>query len=573
MPKNEKDLETIDQEARAKAKLNEGSAWMSISSMVSRIIGVLYIIPWMRWIGDPHTGTQANALYSIGYNYYLIFLSVAIAGVPAAISKQMTNYMARGEYGTSRRLFKSGAILMTITGLVCALLLYLAAPALSQNLPAAREEDVVLVIRSLVPALAVIPLLSILRGGFQAYLEMKQSAISQVTEQIARVAYMLVAVFVIRQLLDGSVAAAVGHSTFAAFIGAVVAIITLVFYYIRDKDQYQLPEGYVDTNTVSTKSLLFEIVRVAIPFVITGSIVEVINLIDMNTYMPMMQQVSDLPHDQLVYQYGVFNANARRVIQIILSFATAIASTSVPVVTDTYIRELTHYRRAKLTQKVKASFTKTREVILHTLNLFSLIMLPASLGMALVAGPVYQLLYGIYDPLGEWYLQISSVMAIPMGLFSVLVMVLQAMDEQKRAMVGIALGVVMKLIVQYPLLAVFGSEGAMYASILAFVYMCAYYLVIIQSQVQLGVKAVLNRLSGALKASGLMLLIDGLLLVFFKVVIGAPNRLGALVELLVLGSVGAFVYVLSISKSRQLDVIIGQRQAERLRNFFHIGWK
>ncbi|MDK6421288.1 oligosaccharide flippase family protein, partial [Aerococcus urinae] len=298
MPKNEKDLETIDQEARAKAKLNEGSAWMSISSMVSRIIGVLYIIPWMRWIGDPHTGTQANALYSIGYNYYLIFLSVAIAGVPAAISKQMTNYMARGEYGTSRRLFKSGTILMTITGLVCALLLYLAAPALSQNLPAAREEDVVLVIRSLVPALAVIPLLSILRGGFQAYLEMKQSAISQVTEQIARVAYMLVAVYVIRQLLDGSVAAAVGHSTFAAFIGAVVAIITLVFYYIRDKDQYQLPEGYVDTNTVSTKSLLFEIVRVAIPFVITGSIVEVINLIDMNTYMPMMQQVSDLPHDQ-----------------------------------------------------------------------------------------------------------------------------------------------------------------------------------------------------------------------------------------------------------------------------------
>lgn len=283
-----------------------------------------------------------------------------------------------------------------------------------------------------------------------------------------------------------------------------------------------------------------------------------------------MQQVSDLPHDQLVYQYGVFNANARRVIQIILSFATAIASTSVPVVTDTYIRELTHYRRAKLTQKVKASFTKTREVILHTLNLFSLVMLPASLGMALVAGPVYQLLYGIYDPLGEWYLQVSSVMAIPMGLFSVLVMVLQAMDDQKRAMIGIVFGVAMKLIVQFPLLAVFGSEGAMYASILAFVYMCVYYLLVIRSQVKLGAKAILSRLSGALKASGLMLLADGLLLIFFKVVIGAPNRLGAIVELLVLASVGVIVYVAAIAKGRQLDVIIGHKQAERLRKFFHI---
>ena len=178
-----------------------------------------------------------------------------------------------------------------------------------------------------------------------------------------------------------------------------------------------------------------------------------INLVDMNTYIPIMQRVSGLSHDQLVYEYGVFNANARRVIQIILSFATAISSTTVPVVTDTYIRELTHVPVEKLSaQEMKRTFQKTREVILHTLNLFALVMLPASLGLALVAGPIYQLLYGVYDPLGEWYLQISCLMAIPMGLFYVLVMTLQSMDEQKKAMFGIVLGVGMKLLIQFPIL-------------------------------------------------------------------------------------------------------------------------
>lgn len=574
MPNKTEEQQALNRDERAKEKLNEGSAWMSIASVISRILGVLYIIPWMRWIGDPHTGTQANALYSIGYNYYSIFLSIAIAGVPAAISKQMTNYMARGQYGTSQRLFKSGTVMMTVTGLVCALVLYLAAPVLSKNLPAASEEEVVLVIRSLVPALALIPVLSIFRGFFQAYLEMKPSAVSQVTEQIARVFYMLLTVYLIRKVLDGSVATAVAHSTFAAFIGAFVAILTLGYYYWRGRSYYQVPEGYVDTNPVSTRSLLLEIFKIAIPFVITGSIIEMINLVDMNTYIPIMQRVSGLSHDQLVYEYGVFNANARRVIQIILSFATAISSTTVPVVTDTYIRELTHVPVEKLSaQEMKKTFQKTREVILHTLNLFALVMLPASLGLALVAGPIYQLLYGVYDPLGEWYLQISCLMAIPMGLFYVLVMTLQSMDEQKKAMFGIVLGVGMKLLIQFPLLGVFGSEGAMYASLLAFVYMCAYYFMVIHGRVNLSAQAVIKRLLGAFKASGWMVLGGGLLLILMKGWVGPTNRLGALIELAVIGLLGGWIYILSIAKNQQLDVVLGTKKAARIRQFLQIETK
>lgn len=82
--------------ASAQEKMNAGASWMTIASMVSRILGVLFIMPWYRWMGEPHIANEANSLFNIGYSYYAIFLSITIAGVPDSIAKQMAYYNARG---------------------------------------------------------------------------------------------------------------------------------------------------------------------------------------------------------------------------------------------------------------------------------------------------------------------------------------------------------------------------------------------------------------------------------------------------------------------------------------------
>lgn len=52
----------------------------------------------------------ANNLFTKGYNIYSIFLTIATAGVPGAISKQVAHYNAMNEYRTGIRLFKQGTI-------------------------------------------------------------------------------------------------------------------------------------------------------------------------------------------------------------------------------------------------------------------------------------------------------------------------------------------------------------------------------------------------------------------------------------------------------------------------------
>ena len=84
----------------------KGSAWMTIGSITSRILGALYIIPWYAWMGN--YGNIANALTAKSYNIYSIFILISTAGIPGAIAKQVAKYNALNEYGIGRQLFRKG---------------------------------------------------------------------------------------------------------------------------------------------------------------------------------------------------------------------------------------------------------------------------------------------------------------------------------------------------------------------------------------------------------------------------------------------------------------------------------
>ena len=89
----------------AQSKMLSGSAWMTVGSITSRILGAVYVIPWVTWLGA--YSNEANALFAQGYNIYNIFLIIATAGLPSAISKMVAHYNGLNEYGVSRRLYIS----------------------------------------------------------------------------------------------------------------------------------------------------------------------------------------------------------------------------------------------------------------------------------------------------------------------------------------------------------------------------------------------------------------------------------------------------------------------------------
>ena len=186
-----------NKQTNAQEKMVQSTAWLTIGNIFSRLLGAVYVIPWIAWM-QPH-GLEANYLYTKGYNVYALFLMISTAGIPAAVAKQTARYNSMNEYGLSKKLLFYTMRLMTIGGILCAAIMYLGAPYLSQG-----NADLVPVMRSLSVVLLIFPAMSVIRGFFQGNNNMKPYALSQIIEQIARVCYMLASAFIIMQINNGS---------------------------------------------------------------------------------------------------------------------------------------------------------------------------------------------------------------------------------------------------------------------------------------------------------------------------------------------------------------------------------
>lgn len=66
MSKDKVEEKGLVSEKSSREKMVSGSAWMTGGSILSRLLGALYIIPWMAWMGNQEVANSANALYTIG---------------------------------------------------------------------------------------------------------------------------------------------------------------------------------------------------------------------------------------------------------------------------------------------------------------------------------------------------------------------------------------------------------------------------------------------------------------------------------------------------------------------------
>src|SRR5690606_11611234 len=166
--------------------LIKGTAILTLGMFLSKVLGVIYIIPFYSLVGEENIG-----LYQYAYIPYNLMLAVAISGAPLAFSKFVAKYNSLGDYETGRRLLRSGLLTMMITGFFGFLLMYGFAETLAKMTITDKEEiytleDVTSAIQWVSFALIVVPFMSLWRGFFQGYNYMMPTAVSQLVEQIVR---------------------------------------------------------------------------------------------------------------------------------------------------------------------------------------------------------------------------------------------------------------------------------------------------------------------------------------------------------------------------------------------------
>jgi O-antigen/teichoic acid export membrane protein len=544
--KNKKENEDL-----SKDKMIEGSAWMTAGSILSRILGAIYIIPWSLMLGDLYL--QSNALYVQGYNIYSLILIISIAGIPSAIAKQVAHYNALNEYGVSVKLYKRGLLLSLFTGIICALLLFFGAPIFSSwnN----GDANLIPVIRSLSWAVLIIPTMSLTRGYFQGFQDMAPSAISQFVEQLFRVFYMLIAVFFIIKVIHGSWVTAVSQSTFAAFIGSVAGLLVLGWYYFKRRKYYH--NLIVNSNNkihVNANKLYVEIIQQAIPFVVLGAGISIFQLIDQFTFFKIMEFATNDTYKYLNQLYAIFAGNANKLIMITISLSSAMAITVVPLLSAAYTRG----DKNEISHQISNGFV-----------LFSFVMIPAALGMAAVAGPLNRVFYGnMNGALSANVLAFSSIISISFGLFTVVTAMMQGISQNKLAVKFFIYGIIAKYISQFPAVYLFKEFGPLVSSFIGFMLANILIIKMLDHQFKIKNYIILTQINWIVLFSLITYLVAltsvyaGNLIV--STVMNQDVRFASFIVVSVSSLLGGVVYVYLSLKSHVADIVLGNK-AELLR--------
>ena len=532
------------------AQMLRGTVWLTASNFISRLLGAAYIIPWYIWMGKH--GAEANGLFTMGYNIYAWFLLISTAGVPVAVAKQVAKYNTKGQEEHSFAMIRGFLKFMSLLGLVFAIIMYLLSPVFA-NL-SGGGKDLIPVMQSLSWAVLIFPSMSVIRGFFQGHNNLKPYAISQIAEQVIRVIWMLLTAYFIMKVGSGDYVEAVTQSTFAAFIGMGASLLVLVYYLWKTGLLQHIIHRPESDNEIDTKALLWDTIREAIPFIVTGSAIQLFQIIDQMTFSNVMSWFTNFSRSELLVQFSYFSANPNKITMILIAVATSIGGVGIPLLTENY---------------VKGDFRAAGKLVQDNLTMLVAFLLPATIGAVAIAEPLYTVFYGKPDSLALGLFILAMLQTIILGLYTVLSPMIQALFQNRKAILYFGYGVLVKLILQVPFIYFFKAYGPLLSTTIGLMIPIVLMYKEIHVVTKFNRKTVFKRSLLTAILTFIMLVVVLLSALILGFVFKPNGRVTSMIYVTVIGGVGIIVYGGLGLRLRFLDRFIGSKAAS-LRNKFHI---
>ena len=525
-----------------KDSLFKGTAMLSISLILTKILGAVYLIPFYQIIG----GEEQMALFNYGYSYYATILEISGAGTPLAIAKLVSKYNAIGAYSVSRRIYKLGSWLLVVMGILGFCILFFGSDIISEQILISNQQkftpqEGALVLKSLSFGIPLVLVSAGIRGLFQGHEIMLPSALSQFIEQVARIAFMLGATYFIMRILGYGVVEGNVSATFAAAVGAVFSLIILFFFYTKFKGNldFNIEKDEVELN-ISTSSLIKEFFSVSIPFIFIVGLFPILNIIDQHNFIHGMTQIGKA--DIVDGRFSALQL-VNKVVMIAVAIAPAFSSTFLPSITRLFAQG----------DKVTVS-SQINKVILSLM----MIVLPALVGMYVLADPIYSTFYSrssINADLLRFYLPLAVLYSI----YSLTSIIMQAVNKQLLNLIAISIGLVVKYLTITPFVIAFETNGVIFSSIATYVVMIVINLFIINREVKLKIVEFLSRLMILLSSCFIMFIAVAAVYESIASNFVIESKISSMTLISICAIFGILIYFFSISKMKFDKYLFGRK--------------
>ena len=427
-----------------------GVSYLTVSALLVKVIGLLYRIPMLTYLG-----TEGMGYFNTAYELYALFCVIATAGLPVAMSVMISSGEALGEHGRVKRIFSLSCKAFLVVGLVGTLVLFGFADGLSHLL---KNEGAALGMRMIAPTVLLICLSSAVRGYFQGKRYMAPTAISQVIEALGKLILgVLFAAYAQKQGYDLPMVAA--YAVLGLTVGTGISVVYLFLQKIVYDHKHPQPQvgNILPSSPTSTPKLLRELLSIAIPVTLGAGVMGVTKLIDVALILRRLQAIG-MSQQEATSLYGCYSTLAVPMFNMLPSLTTSVALPAVPALSSA------------LKQGVEGR-AKATKITQTSLQMTLMVAMPAALGLCVFGGDILTLLFD-HQPhaVAEATPWLSCLaFAVPAScLITVTGAILQAVGHPERPVMAMLVGIVVKSVSAYCLMGnpQMGMMGAPVSTIL-----------------------------------------------------------------------------------------------------------
>ena len=422
------------------------------SAVIVKLIGAIFKIPLSSkyCLGDLGFG-----YFSSAYDLFTPFYALAMAGLPVAVSKTVSEYSAKGRYNDVRQMLKVSRRVYLAAGLICFLCLAAFVYPFSRLTDSTGEG--IYSLFAMTPSVIFCCLMSSYRGYYQGHNNMLPTAVSELLEALCKLILGFGFGFLTVKI-TGNAALGSAAAIFGITVGTAVSTLYLKLYYKFKGDGFSTEQVSGSLKADSGKTAVKALVMIAVPVALAslaGNIALIIDALTVRRQLGALDENSfNIIREMYAYSVADYNKTAATPItngelsallygirgkaytlfNLVPTLTTVIGVSAVPVLSGL---------------NAEKYYTALNRNLNSALKLTSLISIPAGVGLCVASDRIMKLLYdsAASVEIGAPLLKVFGIAAIFAGTAIPLTGVLQAIGKQKAALINIAAGAAAKLII------------------------------------------------------------------------------------------------------------------------------
>ena len=315
-------------------------------------------------------------------------------------------------------------------------------------------------------------------------------------------------------------------------------------------------EAKEEEKKITNKAIIKKLLIYSVPFISFGLALSVYDYIDMTTIINTLAKIGFKTKDAESI-IGVINTTGNKLNSVVLAISTGLMTSLVPNITASFVKG----DKKDVKKKVEQSFL----MLLY-------VTMPMAFGLSILAGPVFNAFYGA-STWGPKVFCFTIFVALFRCMFTTSISIAQSLNKFKNVFLSIIAGILVKLILQVPMIYLFNKIGlrpfwgATFATLLGLTTSVITNLVVINKTVNLDFKEYFKKMFKFVYPLILMIITLNVMKIFIP--LNTTGRLNSIVLIIIYGLVGALIYFTLTIKNGIFKEIFGDKIFKKLKKVKH----